>query len=430
MSRLDDLLQEAIARGAIPSEATEAERAELQPLLRAAQAAAQDRARVEDEATASMPIARARFERFVAAQQAPAAPVRGAVVSEPKPGWMGRLLKGHRGLVLSGAAVAIGLLAVIAVSGSQLLLSDTETASAQVLSPDDYVQVQGVVKDVSGSGDTRTITLDSALDSVKVTLNAETSVVDEDSTVEVSAINAGDQLLVGGVVGTNRQVTANTVAVSQARNAAPKVIKLKKLQKLAPNLEGRVALLAVSKDGQRANVLVDAADGHRYLVQVDAKTTETLVRLSSALGARVRILPGDNPKDAVFALTLTDEAGTSPTPERTSTPAPSPSPTKVAGGAARPDAGESTGKPTFVTVRGIVVAREANVLQVLTLRGRVAVAIRPATLRLWGESGITANETGNPDVVIGHTVSVTGGVDARTGRVVADTIVVGPRPRP
>lgn len=427
MSRLDDLLQQTIATGAIPSEATEAERAELQPLLRMARAAAQDRARVEAEATASMPIARARFERFVAAQQAQASPEPRAVVSEPKAGFFGRLLKGHRGLVLSGAAVAIGVLAVIAVSGSQLLLSDTETASAQVLSPDDYVQVQGVVKDVSTSGDTRTVTLDSELDAVRVTLNAETSVVDEDSTVEVSTIKAGDQLLVGGVVGSNRQVTANTVAVSKARATAPKVIKLKKLGKLVPNLEGRVALLAVSKDGTNANVLFDAADGQRYLVKVDARTAETLVRLNSALGARVRLLPGDNTRDGVFALTLTDGTGGSPTPERTSTPAPSPSPTRVAGGAIRPDAGESAGKPTFVTVRGIVVAREANVLQVLTLRGRVAVAVRPATRRFWGESGIGANETGNPDVVIGHTVSVTGGVDSRTGRVVADTIVVGPR---
>ncbi len=427
MSRIDDLLQQAVVTGVIPAEATEPERAELERLLSAARATMELRSRVEAEAMASLPVAQARFERFVAGQQPQAVAIPRPASSRPKVAFPGRLFARHRRLLLSGAAVAIGLLAVIAVAGSQVLLSDTETASALVLSPDDYVQVQGVVRKISGSGENRAIVLDSAVDSVRVVLNSETSVVDEATTVDASIIKAGDQLLVGGVVGANREVTANTVAVSNARGVTPKVIKLKNLRELPPNLEGQVALLAVAKDGQHANVLVDAADGHRYLVKVNARTAEALVRLRSALGARVRVTSGDNPKGDVFALVLTEHRGESPAPGRTSTPGPSPSTTPGAGGVARPDAGDSAGTPAFVTVRGIVVARDLNVLQVLTLSGRVPVAIRPATLRLWSESGVPASETANPDVVIGHIVAVTGGIDARTGRVVADTIVVGPK---
>ena len=422
MTRIDDLLQQAIATGAIPAEATELERAELQPLLHAARSVGGARPRVEAEASASMPIARARFERYIAAQQAPASPTpRSAAVPSGR-GFFHRIIQHHRGLVLSGAAVAIGLVAVVAIGISQLVLSDTESAAAQVLTPDDYVQVQGVVQDVAVNGDLRTIQLRSDLATVQVTLGADTSVVDAGAAIEVSAIQPGDQLLVGGVVGTNRQVAANTVARSQAPKPLPKVIKFKTLRKLLPNLEGRVSLFAVAKDG-RARVLIDAADGQRYLVYIDAKTAELLVRLRSALGAQVRVTAGDNPNDATFALSLAEPASPSVTPPT------SPSPSSIAGGAARPDTTQANGTPGFMTVRGVVIAREANVLQVLTRDGRVPVAVRPATRRFWGESGLDSGETANPDALIGHTVSVTGGLDARTGRVVADTIVVGPRAR-
>ena len=431
MSRIDDLAQQAITTGIIPPEATAAERAELEGLLGSAASMRAERSRVEADADASMPIAMARFERFMAAQQA-AAPSRTVAVTRPRDGFLGRIFAVRRGLALSGAAVAIGLLAAVALFGSQALLSSTETASAQVLSPDDYVQLQGIVQSTTTNGDVRTVNLDSALGHVQVTLSAETSVVDEQNAVDPGTIKAGDQLLVGGVAVNNHAVTAHTVALSQQAKTAPRQVKLKALSKLVPNLEGRVSLLSIAKDGSKARVLIDARNGDRYVVNVDVATAEALVGLAStALGTEVRVDAATDAKQANFRLAVTSPQASSPVPERTVTPEPRPTPT-VAGASPpvkRPDASAAAGKASFVTVRGVMTSRNGILFQLETKDGVVTVQLRPETRRLIAESGFTRAEVGNPDAVIGHSVMVTGGLDPKTGRVIADLVVVGPRLR-
>ncbi len=423
MSRIDDLLQQAIVTGAIPPEATEAERAELAGLLGGAAALRTGRRDMEAEADATMPIARARFERFLAAQPGAVASRPVTVASRPHPGILARVFRAHRGLALSGAAVAIGLLAVVALFGSQALLSNTDTASAQVLSADDYVQVQGVVRSSTTNGDQRTVALDSPVGLVQVTLASDTSVVDDQNAVDASTIKPGDQLLIGGVALNNHAIAAHTVAVSQPTNAALRRVKLKALTKLLPNLEGKVSLLTISKDGSKARVLIDAPNGNSYIVNIDVAAAEELLRLSStALGAQVRVNAGANVKTAIFALALTSPA---PTSARTATPDAPRSPASA--GAKRPDASAAGGKPSFVSVKGVITGRAGPLFQIETRDGVLTIQVRAETRRLVGNSGLTRADIGNPDSVIGHLVTVTGGLDPKTGRVIADLVVVGPK---
>ena len=198
--RFDSLLARALATGTIPPEATAAERAELEPLLRTGAILEQAGAETAREASTSMPIARARFERFLVAESQNAG-LRGAAARPPRRGILGRLVHSHRGLLLAGGAVAVGLVAVIAVFGTQSLFSGTETADAQVLVPDDFVQVQGVAGSVSLVDGVRTVTLQSEFGNVSVLLSADTSVVRDQTNATSDSIKPGDSLLVGGVVG-------------------------------------------------------------------------------------------------------------------------------------------------------------------------------------------------------------------------------------
>jgi hypothetical protein len=405
--RFDSLLARALATGTIPPEATAAERAELEPLLRTGAILEQAGAETAREASTSMPIARARFERFVVAESQKAG--LGGVAARPtRRGIFGRLAHSHRGLLLVGGAVAVGLVAVIAVFGTQSLFSGTETADAQVLVPDDFVQVQGVAGSVSLVDGVRTVTLQSEFGNVSVLLSADTSVVRDQTNATSDSIKPGDSLLVGGVVGAGDAVDAQTVAVTAAQSSPPKQSKALQLKKLLPGLRGRIVLLAIANDAKSAHVLIEAANGKRYNVNVDAATAGRLLTSSAnALGASVSVNDGASPGDDVFGLTVdgSDGAGTS-----------------LSNGCPL----VSEARPGFAGVCGVIVARKGNVLSVMdSSRTLHEVSIRPATRILLGESGLTAKSIRQGDTVIGHTIVVTGGLDASGSRIVADLVVVG-----
>ena len=85
--RIDDLLERALERGVIPTEATPDERAAVQQLLNQAAALKRNASLIEQEASAAMPTTRARFQRHLADQRAglqtpvalPAKPKRGVL---------------------------------------------------------------------------------------------------------------------------------------------------------------------------------------------------------------------------------------------------------------------------------------------------------------------------------------------------------------
>jgi hypothetical protein len=78
-----------------------------------------------------------------------------------------------------------------------------------------------------------------------------------------------------------------------------------------------------------------------------------------------------------------------------------------------------------VRVDGVLAGRAGNVLQVTTDAGTVQVVVQPHTRILPGGSGLTLQGFLNGESATGYPVSVTGGVEAGTGRVVADLIAFG-----
>jgi hypothetical protein len=258
MTRMEDLLAEALAIGRVPDSADDAERAELAELMAAAGILRAESAVVEAEATTARPVARARFERYLADAQRPApAPVPAG----PAPrGW--RRLAGTNRFVLGGAlAAVIGVIAVLALVGTQALTSSTETANA--LSPNDYAQVQGVV--TGGGGNAFTLASDTG--NVKLALSAETTTVGPDAAP--ANLKVGDVVLVSGVVGADGSIAATTVAVTGAPADQPVSSRPKLLKRIGAGVSGRVVLLSIAADGASARVVIETASGDRVLVQVE-----------------------------------------------------------------------------------------------------------------------------------------------------------------
>ena len=96
-----------------------------------------------------------------------------------------------------------------------------------------------------------------------------------------------------------------------------------------------------------------------------------------------------------------------------------------AGTVTRPDAATTPGNPSLVKVNGVVLSRDGNVFVVQTRTGPLAIVVTAETRIFLGESGLTVLAVRNGDSAIGHTVQVQGGLETGTGRVRADTVVVG-----
>ena len=156
--RLDELLDVALTTGELPADATNEERAELAPLLQTVSALEEPAAQAAAEAADTMPVARARFERFIASESAPAA---GPAIRTRGSGPLARLFGSMRPLAVTGVAAGVVLLVVAAFLGSDLLLSDTSSAYALDADPGDYVQIDGVVTEVSDGDDGLRLRLES-----------------------------------------------------------------------------------------------------------------------------------------------------------------------------------------------------------------------------------------------------------------------------
>ena len=380
-------------------DATDEERTALEPLIARAEALKLNAARVDAEASAAMPAARARFQRHLATQRpAPAAPV----ARRKKPGFFARWLGGST-MTFAGSAAAIAVIAVVAL----LVLrpfSSVETASA--LTIDDYVQVQGVVSATSDG----VVTVQSPeLGNLDVALTDSTAVTDETGTREASSLRPGDPVLVSGFVTARKAIAASNVAVA-ANQAVPTPVSDRKipiLKAFRQGLEGTVSLFSLSPDGTRARVLL-VLPRESILVDVDpASMDKFLASNLSAIGARVRVAEGTGLPNGVFRLEAIDG---------------SPSATPPAGTAATPQ---------FQGVRGVVVNRVANVLMVRTDRGTVPVVIQRLTSIRFGESGLTADDVREGQVIVGHEVAVSGNLEQPGGRrVIATLVVVLPKPAP
>ena len=396
--RIDSFLDDLLAGGSVPADATPGERAELERLASVAASLRLTAATVDAEARDSMPAARARFERFVASSMSTA-----AAPSKPRRGLLAGLFGAHHFLMPIATAAAIGVLAVGVLVASQAVFSETPSANAQVLTPGDYVQVQGVVAEATGEGDVRQLQLQSEFDDrLRIDLSADTALADG-SGKTVATLKKGDVVLIGGVVGKDRRIAARTVAPASGPGQPPPPHgNFKELHDPRPDLKGKVVTFTVAPDGSRGVVLLEGADGQHYFVRVDGKSAATLLDSNAtAVGTNVQIGPGNNPKEAPFSLRM---------------------------GGGPPPGDQQPPRPAFSDLRGVIVGREGNVLRVDTPRGTVTVIVRADTHILLGESGLTADAFRRGDAaIIGHGIVVSGGLDKATGQMKADVVGIGPR---
>lgn len=425
--RIDELLAEALATGSVPSGVTAAERAEMERLLETTATLQSVRATVNAEASATMPTARARFERHIAAAGAAARPTAipstaPLTLERPKRrGFFVGLFALNRGFAATMSAAAIGLIAVLAVFLSQNAFQSVETASAQVLTPGDYVQVEGVVSEAKDGR----VSVHSEFGDFDFAISSDTSIVSGEASGSASSVEPGASVLIGGLVGKNRVVAASTVAVSTMTRIEPTRLKLVQLKELRPNLVGKVTLLTISPDGTKGRVHIDTGDGQRFVVPVDGQSAEELIqRFSTAIGAKVEVGAAVDSKPGTFRLRVQD------TPPPASPPV-SPAVTRPAGSppvpTAAPGVTNDPASPRFVDVRGVILGRVGNTFRVQTLRGPVVVELRRTSRILPGQSGLTVEAILKGETALGHEITVTGGLDAATGHVIIDVAVLGPK---
>jgi hypothetical protein len=426
--RIDDLLDQALVTGVIPEEATAEERAELEGLLAAMRGVKETGLAIRAEAQETMPSARARFERFTAAQQ------QARHLQRPASGGRGRWFSrfpGGRGLSFAGVAAAAAAIVVgaLILPGS---FGGVESASAQVLTEGSYVQVEGVVTNRTTADGQVSLVVQSDLGEIAVDLADGTSVLDDQGAIRPGDVQSGRQVVVSGVVGKAHRVQAQTVTLGQEAPPPPVPPRVEQLKDLPQRLEGEVRTISLSPDGKRARIhIVTAAGGHFWAV-VEAPGVQALLeRSANALGTMVRLVhpPGTPPGVFIVEPVVPEADGPSapvaptPTPETTRPPAgPSPSPTPSGAGS-----GGETARPGLVTVRGIVLSRDGALVTVETDRRVVTVRVTQRTVILVGPDGVTLDARSG-DRAIGHAVSVTGLLNEQTQQLLADVIVLGPKP--
>lgn len=409
--RIDSLLEQALANRSIPADATAAERAELELLLETMGVLQSARNDAAEGARATMPTARARFQRYMTANPAVRTPSP-VTPSSPRPGFFGRLLGRGRIPTMAGSAAGVAALVIAAVVLWQVTFSEPTSAYAQMVDPGDYVQVEGVV-DTSPDG---RLELQSELGTVELELSESTALVDAETARELSTLKPGDRVLVGGIAGKGQKLAAQTVALSQsAGEPAPRVITFKQLERLRANLEGQVVTYTISNDGTRGAVLIETASGERFLVRVDGKSAEQLLsRASTALGQSVKVQQGTGAIDGTFSLEPPAATDPQATPTR---------PTGEKPAFARVGGVVTSVQPSTTSARGRILD---GVVVVQTARGPVTVVVRANAQVFPGESGLTLG-AGSRGEATGHTIFVTGGFDKKSGNVIADVIVMGPK---
>ncbi len=424
--RINDLFSEALATGTIPAAATGAERAELERLLLAAGVLRKGRALVDEEARTSMPVARARFERFLAEARNQSSTATAGRTS--KYGVTNWLFGVHRTLATTAMAAGIALVAVAAVVVSQNVFTGVETASAEVLTPGDYVQVEGIVSGAAGAGDKRTVRVQSEFGTVVVAVSSVTSVVNDESQKDVLAVKKGDAVLISGLVRQDRSIAAQSLAVGAEPGTPPKKVTPRVLKHLETAVEGRIVFISMAEDGIHGSVLVEVR-GNQFVVPVDARSMKHLLQQGTTpLGARVVVSPEAGRPEGPFTVQIAGLAQPGATPSASASSA-SPTPLAVTRPSGASPAATATAAAVparhFTGVKGVVTGRSANVLQIDSARGPVKIVVRPETRVVIADSGLVRDAILRGESAIGHEVTISGAIIGE--QVVADVIVLGPK---
>jgi hypothetical protein len=241
-------------------------------------------------------------------------------------------------------------------------------------------------------------------------------VVDESAAVDLEAVKPGQPIVIGGVVGPDRRIRAHTLAITDGGGDIPIRSALRRLRPSDLALTGSVLAIGLSEDGSMARITIAAREGRYFVFNVGAPSIAALLERDRPLGTLVRV---HDANEGQYSLELLEEEPGQPLPS------PDPATTPPPGRPDRPDEPGRESKPALVAVDGIVLAGEPGRLTVLTLRGRVPVALLPNTRVVSAESGLTADEVQAGAPLVGHTVAVRGGLDPRTGAVIANVLVAG-----
>lgn len=377
--RFDELLDRALGSGEIPSDATPGERAELEALLGAAGALRATTGDLSAEASASLPVARARFERFVAG----GGNLASAPSSAPNVRWWHR--RSQRTGVGAGLVLA-AVLAIAVIAGMRPFARNVETAAA--VEAGDFVQLEGTVESTESTGEGALIRLTTALGEFDVLIPADASVSEGTEPADATTIMPGRTVLFAGTASGEARVIASTVTLSD-RATPPPDGNGDEVSEARAGVQGTVRSFALADDGTHARVLIVTDGGERLLVSADPSAIRTVAAAApSLIGLRVEV--GERLRGG-FGIVLVGEVD--PREQR------------------------------FVTISGTVTGVERNLLIVATQRGDVMVAVRTGTriLLTGGE------EVGRPLVVAqrleGRVISVSGGL-TRDGRIAADLIAV------
>jgi hypothetical protein len=390
--RIDDLLERALADGAIPADATDDERAEVERLRANAVQLTASRASLNAEADASMPTARARFERFVAAQQ-----VHGRSRQAPRAarraGFFGWFAGGLRTYAAATAVLAVVVLAALL---APVVFDGAETASAQVLVPGDYVEFEAVAGDsVDGA-----LGVSADFGEVQVVVDDQTHVVDATGNAPAQ-IGPGRHVVIAGVVGDDLRVRARTVAIADSQVERPDQKRPRPLEELRDQLIGRVVAVAFGADGRPRIVL--AAPNDSLVINVQPESLEAFLNAVDApVGSAVRVIRLDGVPRGVFGVELAGDIAP-----------------------ATPDPGQPE-RPRILTFAGVVTGRTGAIVTIETeLRGPVQVRVTLDTQFRIGDPSVLAEEV-RGERVIGRFVTVQAVPDLQSqGGLVAVTVLVG-----
>lgn len=391
--RLDDLLNRALSTGELPADATPEERAALEPLLAARDAIRRENDQVRREADAAMPVARARFQRFLAEHASAATVERRTVASRPT---ILQRLFGPRRLAFAASLAAVLVLAAIAVVTTGPF-TGVETVSA--LEANDYVQLPGVVASVEGD----TVTLDAPdLGTVTIDTSARPAFLDQSGAPLDRAPKPGEALLVTGTVREAARgrvaIEAHTLALGSADALpGPSDRPLEKLRKLPPGVEGAVLLLAIDPENRNPRAILRLADGRSVLVPADPGSIPGLLAgTGEPLIPRVRL---NDAGEGPFRLEPLEEP-------------------------AHHDDDDGPGRPGMTRLAGTITAQQPGTLQLATASGSVTVDLAPRARILPGTSGLELDQIKAGASLVGYSAVLSARAD-RSGRLVAELVVLG-----
>jgi len=395
--RLDELLEFALRTGALPDDATDDERAELEPLLGAANTIDESAASLATEAAATMPIARARFERFIAAESAPV-PAR-EVAPQASRGWIGRVFGSMRPLAATGVAAAVVVLVVVAFVGGDLIGSGTSTALALEVDPGDYLQVEGVVTEVTEGEDGPRIRLETEAGFIELDLSVDTSVLHDARAMGIRDVRVGQRLSVAGLVNEQRRVRAAVLSVRAEDGDAPQKVQVDEAKNLGDSFVGDIVAVRFDKTQRSGTVLVRLPDGKvTKFVLEGAQLAGFISGQGFGPGASVRLThTGDG-----FVIAPIERAG-----DRCELP---------------PGTLDRLGQETIC---GILLAQEGLNLTLRTIDGVIELKlVRDAHIQVSEASGVTLQEVLEQGGAIGHGILVTG--HKRGDVFIVGIVIVGP----